>query len=197
MAGDSSFEDLMSRLRGGDQAAAREIFERFAQRLIGLARNRLAPAIRQKVDPEDVMLSAMRSFFTRHANGQFDLADWDGLWSLLTVITLRKCGHRVEYFQAARRDVRREARAADPDDSAARWEAVAREPTPAEAAMLTETVEQVLRGVDERDRPIVEMALQGHKAPEISEKLGRSERTVYRLLSRVHARLQRLCTADA
>ncbi len=197
MAADSAFADLMERLRHGDEAAAGEVFERYARRLIGLARGRMNPALRRKVDPEDVMMSTFRSFFVRHAAGQFDLGDWDGVWALLTVITLRKCGHKVEHFRAARRDVRREFQPSAGDDSSAGWEAVAREPTPAEAAMLTETVEQVLLSVDERDRPVVELALQGCKAPEISTRLGRSERTVYRLLGRVHERLRRLCAVDA
>ena len=44
---------------------------------------------RQKVDPEDVVQSAFRSFFTRQAAGQFDVASWDDLWGLLVVITVR------------------------------------------------------------------------------------------------------------
>jgi DNA-directed RNA polymerase specialized sigma24 family protein len=49
-----------------DEQAARENFDRFARRLIGLARTRLDRRIRQKIDPEDVVQSVFRSFFTRH-----------------------------------------------------------------------------------------------------------------------------------
>jgi RNA polymerase sigma-70 factor (ECF subfamily) len=128
-----SFDDVIGRLRGGEEAAAAEIFNRYASRLIRLAHTRLDTRIRQKVDPEDVMQSVFRSFFVRQAKGQFDLEGWDSLWSLLVRITLRKCGRRVEVFQAERRDVRREVRpAARDDDSYRSWEAIAREPTPDE-----------------------------------------------------------------
>jgi RNA polymerase sigma-70 factor (ECF subfamily) len=190
---DPSFVDLMARLRGGDEEAARLIFQRFAGRLIALARSRLDERLRQKVGPEDVVQSALKSFFFRHAAGQFELDSWDSLWSLLTVITLRKCGHKVEHFRAACRDVRRERVAPSAeDDSAASWQGIAREPTPDEAAQLADTVEQLFAGLDTDDRRIVELALQGHTAAEISVQLGILERTVYRRLERVKGRLERL-----
>src|SRR5438067_192126 len=109
MAPDDSFQDLMQRLRGGDEVAATILFQRFARRLIGLARHQLDQRLRGKLDAEDVVQSVFKSFFPRFADGCFELDGWEDLWALLTVITLRKCGRRVEYFRARRRDVRREA----------------------------------------------------------------------------------------
>jgi hypothetical protein len=43
MTRDDSFADRMLRLRQGDEAAAAGVFDRFAHRLIGLARLRLEP----------------------------------------------------------------------------------------------------------------------------------------------------------
>src|SRR5260370_7025785 len=105
MSRDLTFETLLERLRGGDGEAAQEIFQRYARRLIALARSRLNPLMRQKVDPEDVMQSVFKSFFARQDEGQFDLTDWDSLWSLLTSLTLRKCGYRTRHFCAASRDL--------------------------------------------------------------------------------------------
>jgi RNA polymerase sigma-70 factor (ECF subfamily) len=146
------------------------------------------------VDPEDVLQSVFRSFFVRQADGQFELESWDSLWSLLTILTLRKCRYRVRLFRTARRDVRRELApiTAAEDDSLIGWEAIAREPTPAEAALLAETVEQLFRGLDSEDRRIVELSLQGYKPAEISVQTNRAERTVYRLLERIKGKLERL-----
>ena len=99
------------------------------------------------------------------------------------MITLRKSGHKAKEYLAACRDVRREVHQTPVDgDSSAVWQAVARNPAPEEAASLTETVEQLLRGLDATDRQIVELTLQGYKAPEVSVQVSVSERSVYRLL---------------
>jgi RNA polymerase sigma-70 factor (ECF subfamily) len=98
MSPESSFADLMARLRAGDRDASALVFERFTRRLIGLARAHLDARLRQKVDPEDVLQSAYKSFFIRHARGEFDIDGWDGLWALLTVITVRKCSRVRERF---------------------------------------------------------------------------------------------------
>jgi len=192
MPADSSFHDLMARLQAGDQDAARDCFQRYAHRLIGLARSRMNPRLRQKVDAEDVVQSVFNSFFARQADGQFDLQNWDSLWSMLVVITLRKCGRRVEYFRAARRDISREADLRARDDSGTDWEAIASDPSPSEALVLAETLEGIFDQLDDEGKQVVSMRLQGYSVIEISEKIGRTERTVHRVLERVRRRMLEL-----
>lgn len=171
--------------------AARELFARFTGRLIGLARTRLAGRLRHKVDPEDVVQSAYKSFFLRYGTEALDAEGWDGLWGLLTVITLRKCADRARYHGADRRDASREA--VNPAEGDEPWrEAVGREPTPEQAALLAETVEQLLGELGGDERPIVELSLQGYSTLEISEQLGRAERSVRRLRERVRKRLEQM-----
>jgi RNA polymerase sigma-70 factor (ECF subfamily) len=197
MAASDSFADIMAGLRAGDQAAAREVFQRFVRKLVRLAGSQFDAVLRRKVDPEDVVQSAYKSFFLRYGAGKLEVHDWDNLWALLTVITLRKCFDRVEYHRAERRDVQREA-AAQPGAAGTEpwWEAVAREPTPEEAAVLAETVEQLLRGLAADERPILEMSLQGYTTQEISERLGRPERSVRRLRERLRKELERRQLSD-
>lgn len=192
MPSTDSFAALMVQLHSGDEnAAAAQIFQRFADRLIALARSQFQHGLQRKVDPEDVLQSVFRSFFRRCRDGQFELDSWDCLWGILAVMTLRKCGHLKEYFQAARRDVRRER-----DSTAEALQALgrlcAREPTPEEAASLTDLLECALRDLDERDRLIVTLHLQGYTHVEISEEVGRAERTVRRTIARTRKRLKRL-----
>jgi RNA polymerase sigma-70 factor (ECF subfamily) len=191
-----SFADFLTRLRARDDAAARELFERFARQLIALARRRFAPGLRHKVDPEDVVQSAYKSFFGRYGEGNLDVGNWDGLWGLLTLITLRKCAERVAYHRAQCRDAAREVSAPPAEDRAPGLEALGREPTPLEAAVLSETVEQLLAGLDEDDRPVVELSLRGYTTREISEQLGRAERTVRLLRECVRKRLERMQRDD-
>ncbi len=197
MPSDESFDDLMARLRRGDNDAAAQLFQRFATRVIGLARARLDQRIRQKVDPEDVLQSVLKSFFVRYADGQYDLRDWDSLWSLLVSITLHKCGHKIRNFHAGRRDVRREGTAPPANDDTVRtWEGLAREPNPEEAAALADEVEALVRDLSERDRAIVSLRLQGYTPTETAAQLGLLERTVCRVLERVRRRLREHLDAE-
>src|SRR5262249_47226635 len=86
-----------------------EAFERLTRRLLGLARTHLHERLRHKVDPEDVVQSAYKSFFLRYGEGALAAEGWEGLWGLLTRITLRKCADRARYYRAERRDLAREA----------------------------------------------------------------------------------------
>src|SRR5262249_17889841 len=97
-----SFPKWMARLRERDDDAAREGFQRFARQLIALARRQVSAAFRHKVDPEDVVQSAYKSFFARYGTGNLDVGSWNSLWGLLTLITLRKCAERVAYHRAQR-----------------------------------------------------------------------------------------------
>jgi RNA polymerase sigma-70 factor (ECF subfamily) len=190
MPPDIPFTELMARMRGGDADAARAVFDRFARRLVAFAASRLPPALAPKVDPEDVVQSVFRSFFLRHRDARLAPDSWDSLWTLLTVLTVRKCGHQVAYFRASRRDVRREALPGPASDSAPDWDAAAPDPTPSEAALLTETLQQVLDDLRPDQRPIVLLRLQGYPHREISEQVGCTERTVKRVLKGVRERLE-------
>jgi RNA polymerase sigma-70 factor (ECF subfamily) len=186
-----SFAEFLAQLQSRDDAAARELFVRFANQLIALAHLHIHERLRHKVDPEDVVQSAYKSFFFRYNAANLDVANWNSIWGLLTLITVRKCAERAAYFQAECRDAAREAHQAPAEEMA--WlEPLGREPTPHEAAVLGETVEQLLAALDDDERPILELSLLGHTTREISEQLGRAERTVRLLREGIRHRLERM-----
>jgi RNA polymerase sigma factor (sigma-70 family) len=198
MPQDRSFEDLKKGLRTGDKEAASKVFHRYSQRLIALAQRRLEPQIRGKIDPEDVLQSVFRSFFTRQAAGQMEeLETWDHLWNTLVLITVRKCRRKLRFFHEPNRDVQREVPGEFPaDQSTTVGEPPAEDPTPSEAAILTETVEQLMNTFEGRNREILTLSLQGFSAPEISTRIGCTERTVFRLKARVKEQLEEMYTAN-
>ena len=188
----NSFAEFLARLHNHDDAAAQELFGRFAHQLIALALRHIDAGLRHKVDPEDVVQSAYKSFFVRYGAGNLDVVNWNSLWGLLTLITVRKCAERAAYHRAARRDAAREVAPPRGDEATPWLDPLGREPTPLEAAVLSETVEQLLASLDEEERPILELSLQGYTTREISERLGRAERTVRLLRESVRHRLERL-----
>jgi len=185
----TNFDEAMERLKAGDQQVARQVFVRFVGRLVALAGSRLEGKVRRKVDPEDVVQSVFNSFFARHKADQYQLADWDGLWGLLAAITIRKCGHKIEHFRAACRDLAdEESTSFLTDASRADWVAAASDPTPAQIAMFDETILGILQEMEERERHIFLLALQGWSSEEIAAEVGCSIRTARRVLH--HARMQ-------
>ena len=176
--------------------ASRALFEQFSHRLIGLARSHLDARLKNKVDPEDVVQSAYKSFFLRYGDQTLATQGSEALWSLLTLITLRKCADRARYYRADCRDMNQEAGAPLAGEQEFWREAVSREPTPEHAIILAETVEKVLREVGDDERQVVELSLQGYSTQEISEQLSRAERSVRRLRERVRKYLEKLQEAD-
>jgi RNA polymerase sigma-70 factor (ECF subfamily) len=188
-----SFNEFLDRLHRQDDAAARELFGRFAHQLIALALRHIDTGLRHKVDPEDVVQSVYKSFFARYGAGNnLDVVNWNSLWGLLTLITVRKCAERAAYHRAERRDAAREVSPPAGEERAAWLEPFGREPTPLEAAVLSETVEHLLAGLDEDERPILQLSLQGYTTREISERVGRAERTVRLLREGIRRRLERM-----
>jgi RNA polymerase sigma-70 factor (ECF subfamily) len=188
----ASFAAFLVRWHGRDDAAARELFGRFTQQLVAVALRHLETGLRHKVDPEDVVQSAYKSFFVRYGAGNLDAVNWNCLWGLLALITVRKCAERAAYHRAGCRAVRREVSAPRDWETGSWAEPVGREPTPLEAAVLRETIGRLFAALDDEERPVLEMSLQGYSTREISGRLGRAERTVRLLREGIRHRLERM-----
>jgi hypothetical protein len=89
-------------LKAGGDVAAQNLWERYFDKLVHLARNKLRTARRSAVeDEEDAALSAFDSFCRGATVGRFPrLNDRDDLWRLLVVLTVRKAYDQVERANA-------------------------------------------------------------------------------------------------
>jgi DNA-directed RNA polymerase specialized sigma24 family protein len=182
-------------LKAGDNGAAQQLWERYFERLVRLARKRLLSGRRTGADEdeEDAALSAFDSFCTGAARGRFPLlSDRDDLWKLLVVITARKAALQAQRRRAQKRGGNWNAvemASADPDQSAvgAGLDAiVGREPTPEFAAMVGEEYRRLLdRLPDDSLRQLALWRMEGYTNDEIAERLGCALRTVARRLDMV------------
>jgi RNA polymerase sigma factor (sigma-70 family) len=177
-------QSLLHQWRAGDQKAAREIVERYVDRLLDLARRRLSQRLARRVDPEDIVQSVFRTFFGRARAGQFHVEDPDDLCKLLMRITLHKTLRQAAFHRAAKRDLNQEA-GSGPDDTDHLRDVLDREPTPEAANMFVDELEQMLNQLRPEDRQVIDMRLQGYSNVEIAEKLGISDRKIRRLLERL------------
>lgn len=184
---DGSVTQWLGQLQGGDPAAVQQIWERYFARLVGLARTKLRSAPRRAVDEEDVALSAFDSFCRNAEAGRFpQLADRDGLWRLLVVLTARKAAHLV-------RDETRQKRGggavvlAD-DEGSLLAEVLSREPTPELAAEVADECQRLLDRLGDRElEQIAVWRMEGFSVEEVAAKLGYAPRSVKRKLQLIRA----------
>jgi RNA polymerase sigma factor (sigma-70 family) len=184
---EESSAQLVERWRQGDQAAAAELFRRYADRLIALARSRLTGKLAHRVDPEDVVQSVYRSFFSNVLDERYEVDRGGDLWRLLVTMALHKLNDQVKRNRRGKRAVDREQRFAD-DDPADQF--LAREPSPVEAVALTDELESFMQTLDAAERQVLELRLQGFNLEEIAAEIHRSLRTTCRILERVKLKLE-------
>ena len=190
---DSDSLELYRRVQEQDEAAARELFHRYLERLLALVRVRLSAKLVRRIDPEDVLQSAYRSFFTGAVDGRFELKKSGDLWNLLAAITLNKLHRQIDYHRAGRRSVAAEKSASRSSllFHSLPIEALARDPAPEEALILVDEVQYVMADLQQDQREILEMRLQGCKVSEIANQKNCSERTVRRTLEKIKIRLEK------
>jgi RNA polymerase sigma-70 factor (ECF subfamily) len=187
---DETTVNLVARWRQGDQEAASVLFGRYAQQLIGLAAARLSARLAQRVDPEEVVQSAFRSFFVAARDGSFDLTRGGDLWRLLVSITMHKLHDQVKRNTAGKRSINREQTEPMGGAEASLHAVTAHGPTPLEAVALSDELEQILRGLPALHRQVLELRLQGHHLDEIAAATRRSIRTISRILDTVKQDLE-------
>jgi RNA polymerase sigma factor (sigma-70 family) len=177
-------------LRAGDDEAAARLWQRYFQRLVRLAAQRLGGAPRRVADEEDMAVSAFQSLCRRVQQDQFpDLRDRHDLWNLIVRITERKAYDQLRAQNRKKRGsglVAGESAWLDPGESggaAGINGVVGREPTPEFAAEMVEAVDELLERLDDDElRRIALMKLEGYSNDEIATAIGRSRPTVERRL---------------
>ena len=181
---------LLQRYRDGDETAATEIFERYVNRLCALAKTRLSTRMKRRVEAEDVVQSAYRSFF-RRADDQYVLEKQGDLWRLLAAITINKIRGQVEFHTAKKRGVYlEESMMADQSMIRVSPEVISEEPKPDEAAAMVEELTEILSDLDSTQRSIVELSMQNHNVQQIAKTVKRSERTVRRTIQQFREGLE-------
>lgn len=195
----SDVDEFIARLRLGDSAAADRLFQDYAGRLAAVVRRRLGWRFCRKLDPEDVVQSVFRSFVRCQHDREMHFENWDALWGLLSLIAMRKVGRVASHFAAGRRNLSLEQSVAllSVDSADFRAEAVSHEPDPQHLAMVAEMITGLLEELDDRDRAIVRLALGGRSTEQIAAEMGRSERTIQRVLRRLAVQLEEAATAHS
>lgn len=180
---DSGCLENRDRAGNGEDCASKEVFGKYYDRLVRLVSGRQCAALQARFDGEDVVQSTLRTFFMRVRTGRLTVDPGEDLWTLLSLIALRKLAAHARKNLADRRSVRSEARqasdAGDPPEPIA-----ASDDEAALKLEMREELEQVLVRLPSRYQDIVVLRLEGRSVAEIAERAGCCERTVLRALER-------------
>ena len=181
---DKSVTHWIGELQRGNAAAAQELWERYFQRLVRLARQQLPARLLRAADEEDVALSAFHSFCRGLEAGRYpQLADRDDLWRLLVVITAHKALHLVRDARRLKRGGSPACSVAPDADEAALSQIVGQEPTPEFAAQVAEEFQRLLDLLDDVGlRSLAVWKMEGYTNQEIAVKRDCAPRTVERKL---------------
>jgi len=164
-------------LRDGDSVAAQQLWDRYFEQLVTLARNRLQ-GLSHDVSGQDVALSALKSVMIGVQENRYpDLVDSESLWPLLVTITARKSISQQRRQLAQKRSRMRECSWEDMQDY------VGSDPSPEFAIEVADYLEQLVQALGDRSlRRVIEMKLGGFTHQEVAADLGCTERTIKRKL---------------
>jgi RNA polymerase sigma-70 factor (ECF subfamily) len=180
----SDDRDLVSEYRGGDDDAAGKLFDKYCERLLRLAKKRIGQRMASRFDPEDVVQSAFRTFFTRVKNDEFSFADENDLFKLLVRLTVRKTLRRIEHHRADKRNPEAEiGRSADGTEPFAH--VASHEPSPDMEVALIDEFERFVTNLVPLERQVLELKVQGFSTVEIAEQLGTYDRKIRRVIERL------------
>src|SRR5262249_12403083 len=149
----TSVTTWLERLQADDPRAAQALWERFAQRMLAAARQRLGSAPRRVADEEDVVVVAFRRFLDGVRAGRSPRRnDRDDVWAvLLTLIQRTSLGQRRDLARQKRGGgavagdsalVTAGGRAIEPPDEG---------PTPEEAAAWRDELERLLAALGDEE----------------------------------------------
>lgn len=182
-----SDQSLLRQLRAGDRDAALALYLRYAPRVRDLARHQHPADLASRFDPEDIVQSVFRCFFQDARRGLYTVPDGAGLWRLLAVIALNKLRSRCAYHRAACRD----ARHTRGGDTLAdlRDELTG---TVDDRAYFDVVVREALERLPPAHRQVVALRMEGYGVTEVAHLVGRSKRTVERLLQECRGHFEHL-----
>lgn len=198
-AAEGSISAWIAGLKTGEAKAADRLWQRYAGRLLELARQRLGRVPGRIADEEDVALSVFTTLCSGAAAGRFDdLSNRDDLWWLLLAITRQKAIDRNRNDFASIRGWGRVFLETDLSADASEnggfqlERLLSTEPTPEFLAMLDDEHSRLLGLLrDDQLRGIAVWRLEGYTVSEIAGWLGITRRSVERKLNLIRSKWSR------
>jgi RNA polymerase sigma-70 factor (ECF subfamily) len=171
-------QELLERLRDGDEAAAGRFVAEYEPYLKQIVRRNLPDRLRTKFDSSDVVQSVWVQFLPGLRKGVWSVEDRACLQALLSTMVRRRL---VSRYRRHRAGIEREDHSVQ--DLAALPQS--RVPPPSETARAGELWERMLAACPTEHHAILRLRRQGLTLQEIANRLGLHEGSVRRILRQV------------
>lgn len=168
--------ELIARWKSGDECAASELFERYQRRLFPLVASKLGERMRRRLEPEDMVMSIMRSVFRMTGGISMDYTSEDGFWKWFVTVALNKTRDRIDKEMAKKRGLNLEVDAGSVFD-----DRIGGEPNANEVVEFTDLLDRVMNKLTENQRQVLLAKLEGLTHAEIAQQLGVNPKTIQRM----------------
>lgn len=174
-------ECLLAEYEAGLDEAAFDIYERYVARVIALARSRVPTGLSQYIEPEEVSQETFQVFFQLADRGEITWKRAGDLWRLLAGIAVNKVRKQKEFLGAAKRDVGKQISLTTEVEG--QFDQLV-------AIELMDTLERILADEKPLARKVLKLKLKGFESSEIGKKIGRTPRTVRRIVEVLKSKIQ-------
>jgi RNA polymerase sigma factor (sigma-70 family) len=184
----SDFDLLLAAARSGDEMAMQQLIEQYEPELRIVARNRLGNALRPHLDTIDLVQSVHRSLMIGLRDERFDITSPQKLVALAVTIVQRKAAKHWRHLKRQQRLSGHEKSKCDLIETILSFGSGREE----ELAKVDsrELLAQWLEKMDDVERKLVELRLEGYSTVEIAEQLQLDADVLRVKLSRLRKRLR-------
>ncbi len=184
---DSHFHELLAKARDGDADALNLLARTYERDLRIAARVHLGPALRPYLDSIDLVQSVHRSLIRGLRGDKFELDNSASLIALALTMVRRKVARQ---WRRHRRQMRLDSQmnAAESVNDVLTT-LTSRSDEPSRAAAVRDATARVCRDLDDADRQLLELRLQGWNTAEIAQQTGHTPEALRIRLFRLRKRL--------
>lgn len=184
---DQEFKQLLKEIQEGSEEAARTFLDKYGAYILRVIRQRLARNLRSKFDSSDFLQDVWASFF-REPPPPEAFSEREALLGFLAQLARNKVGQTSRQRLQRRRYADKRENSLD---GSARFQAKVlegMEPTPSEVAVAREQWADIVTSSKPEHEKILLLLHEGYTHEEIAGLLGRSAKSVQRLVSKLRER---------
>lgn len=182
----TEIQATLDRASAGDAKAIAELVEQFEPEIRVIARRQLGPALRPYLDSMDIVQSIHRTLFVGLQNEQFHFSSPERLMAFVSMLVRRKTARQWRKHRRQQRESGVAVSDEGVSDFMLAWRT--REEATDQVAQR-EQIEEILNHLDETDRKLVTLRMEGRSTAEAARMLDLDPDATRVRLSRLRKRL--------